>query len=169
MQLVSMMSQLTLSPILSAHDHLGTRRMALSRVAPSVSKSEHAGPMARACHSRHSRRDYTLWGWPGRYTQSSVDRSRAAAASVRIIFGTKRPLVWAAPKLNGRQSSGARGRATASGQATKAAGNDRMVKVFGCRPSQVWRQGMGPAYGNRPCTNPRGCGGGLWGFEVLLC
>ena len=44
-----------------------------------------------------------------------------------------------------------------------------VVKVFGCRPSQVWRQGMGPAYGNRPCTNPRGCGGGLWGFEVLLC
>jgi hypothetical protein len=44
-----------------------------------------------------------------------------------------------------------------------------MVKVFGCRPSQVWRQGMGPAYGNRPCTNPRGCGDGLWGFEVLLC
>ena len=46
-----------------------------------------------------------------------------------------------------------------------------MVKVFGCRPSQVWRQGMGPAYGNRPCTNPRGCGDGLpdlleafWGY-----
>ena len=43
------------------------------------------------------------------------------------------------------------------------------VKVFGCRPSQVARQGMGLVYGNRPCTNPRGCGDGLWGFEVLLC
>jgi hypothetical protein len=34
----------------------------------------------------------------------------------------------------------------------------RLVKVFGCRQ----------AYENRPCTNPRGCGDGLWGFEVLL-
>jgi hypothetical protein len=34
-----------------------------------------------------------------------------------------------------------------------------MVKVFGCRQ----------AYENRPCTNPRGCGDGLWGFRVLLC
>jgi hypothetical protein len=33
-----------------------------------------------------------------------------------------------------------------------------MVKVFGCRQ----------AYENRPCTNPRGCGDGLWGFRVLL-
>jgi hypothetical protein len=32
-----------------------------------------------------------------------------------------------------------------------------MVKVFGCRQ----------AYENRPCTNPRVCGGGLWGFQVL--
>src|SRR5277367_3119394 len=43
-----------------------------------------------------------------------------------------------------------------------------LVKVFGCRPSQVWRQGTGPAYENRPCTNPRGCGDGLWGFRVWL-
>jgi len=34
----------------------------------------------------------------------------------------------------------------------------RMVKVFGRRPSQAARLGTGPAYGNRPCTNPRGCG-----------
>jgi hypothetical protein len=33
-----------------------------------------------------------------------------------------------------------------------------MVKVFGCHE----------AYENRPCTNPRGCGDGLWGFDVLL-
>jgi hypothetical protein len=33
-----------------------------------------------------------------------------------------------------------------------------LVKVFGCRQ----------AYENRPCTNPRGCGVGLWGFRVLL-
>jgi hypothetical protein len=32
-----------------------------------------------------------------------------------------------------------------------------MVKVFGCRE----------AYENRPCTNPRVCGDGLWGFRVL--
>src|SRR5579862_6536778 len=44
-----------------------------------------------------------------------------------------------------------------------------VVKVFGCRPSQVAPQCVGPAYGNRPSTNPRGCGDGLWGFEVLLC
>ena len=50
----------------------------------------------------------------------------------------------------------------------KRPGTTAMVKVFGCRPSQVWRPGMGPAYGNRPCTNPRGCGDGLWGFRVLL-
>src|ERR1700712_1837700 len=31
-----------------------------------------------------------------------------------------------------------------------------MVKVFGCRQ----------AYENRPSTNPRGCGDGLWGFRV---
>ena len=40
-----------------------------------------------------------------------------------------------------------------------------IVKVFGCRPSQVVRLGMGPAYGNRPSTNPRGTGATLWGFE----
>jgi hypothetical protein len=43
-----------------------------------------------------------------------------------------------------------------------------MVKVFGRRPSPVARLGTGPAYGNRPCTNPRGCGDGLWGFRTLL-
>jgi hypothetical protein len=43
-----------------------------------------------------------------------------------------------------------------------------LVKVFGCRPSPVARLGMGPAYENRPSTNPRGCGDGLWGFRVLL-
>jgi len=43
-----------------------------------------------------------------------------------------------------------------------------MVKVFGCRPSPVARLGAWPAYGNRPSTNPRGCGDGLWGFRVLL-
>jgi hypothetical protein len=43
-----------------------------------------------------------------------------------------------------------------------------MVKVFGCRPSPVARLGMGPAYENRPSTNPRGCSDGLWGFRVLL-
>jgi hypothetical protein len=32
-----------------------------------------------------------------------------------------------------------------------------MVKVFGCRQ----------AYENRPCTNPRADGAGLWGFRVL--
>jgi hypothetical protein len=32
-----------------------------------------------------------------------------------------------------------------------------MVKVFGCRQ----------AYENRPCTNLRACGDGLWGFQVL--
>ena len=32
-----------------------------------------------------------------------------------------------------------------------------MVKVFGC----------GEAYENRPSTNPRACGAGLWGFRVL--
>jgi len=32
-----------------------------------------------------------------------------------------------------------------------------MVKVFGCRS----------AYENRPSTNPRACGDGLWGFQVL--
>jgi hypothetical protein len=31
------------------------------------------------------------------------------------------------------------------------------VKVFGCRQASE----------NRPCTNPRGCGDGLWGFRVL--
>jgi hypothetical protein len=31
------------------------------------------------------------------------------------------------------------------------------VKVFGCRQ----------AYENRPCTNPRDCGDGLWGFQIL--
>jgi hypothetical protein len=44
-----------------------------------------------------------------------------------------------------------------------------MVKVFGRRPSLAVRLGMGPASENRPCTNPRGCGDGLWGFRVLLC
>ncbi|HUZ64630.1 MAG TPA: hypothetical protein VMU82_13090, partial [Acetobacteraceae bacterium] len=43
-----------------------------------------------------------------------------------------------------------------------------MVKVFGRRPSLAVRLGKGPAYENRPCTNPRGCGDGLWGFRVLL-
>lgn len=43
-----------------------------------------------------------------------------------------------------------------------------LVKVFGCRPSQAARLGMGPAYEDRPSTNPRGCGDGLWGFRVLL-
>jgi hypothetical protein len=28
--------------------------------------------------------------------------------------------------------------------------------------------GHGPAYENRPSTNPRGCGDGLWGLRVLL-
>jgi hypothetical protein len=32
----------------------------------------------------------------------------------------------------------------------------QMVKVFGCRQ----------AYENRPSTNPRGCGDGLWGFRA---
>jgi hypothetical protein len=32
-----------------------------------------------------------------------------------------------------------------------------LVKVFGCRQ----------AYENRPCTNPRDCGDGLWGFRIL--
>lgn len=32
-----------------------------------------------------------------------------------------------------------------------------MVKVFGCRQASE----------NRPSTNPRGCGDGLWGFRVL--
>jgi len=32
-----------------------------------------------------------------------------------------------------------------------------LVKVFGCRQ----------AYENRPSTNPRGCGDGLWGFRIL--
>jgi hypothetical protein len=32
-----------------------------------------------------------------------------------------------------------------------------LVKVFGCRQASE----------NRPCTNPRGCGDGLWGFRVL--
>ena len=27
--------------------------------------------------------------------------------------------------------------------------------------------GRGPAYENRPSTNPRACGAGLWGFRVL--
>jgi hypothetical protein len=27
------------------------------------------------------------------------------------------------------------------------------------------RRGIGPAYGNRPSTNPRGTGAKLWGFE----
>jgi len=34
------------------------------------------------------------------------------------------------------------------------AGFSSMVKVFGCRE----------AYENRPSTNPRACGSGLWGF-----
>jgi hypothetical protein len=33
----------------------------------------------------------------------------------------------------------------------------RLVKVFGCRQASE----------NRPSTNPRGCGDGLWGFRVL--
>jgi hypothetical protein len=33
-----------------------------------------------------------------------------------------------------------------------------LVNVFGCRQ----------AYENRPCTNPRGCGDGLWGFRKAL-
>src|SRR3984957_10968709 len=32
-----------------------------------------------------------------------------------------------------------------------------VVKVFGCRQASE----------NRPSTNPRGCGDGLWGFRVL--
>jgi hypothetical protein len=32
-----------------------------------------------------------------------------------------------------------------------------LVKVFGCRQASE----------NRPSTNPRGCGDGLWGFRVL--
>src|SRR5215467_2667021 len=36
-------------------------------------------------------------------------------------------------------------------------GMSSLVKVFGCRQ----------AYENRPCTNPRGCGDGLWGFRIL--
>src|SRR4051812_31371041 len=38
-----------------------------------------------------------------------------------------------------------------------------MVKVFGRRPTKRWC-GTRPAYGNRPCTNPRGAGGamGIW-------
>jgi hypothetical protein len=43
-----------------------------------------------------------------------------------------------------------------------------MVKVFGRRPSPFGRLGTGPAYANRPSTNPRGCGDGLWGFQILL-
>jgi hypothetical protein len=43
-----------------------------------------------------------------------------------------------------------------------------MVKVFGRLPSQVAGLGVRPAYENRPSTNPRGCGDGLWGFRVLL-
>jgi hypothetical protein len=31
-----------------------------------------------------------------------------------------------------------------------------LVKVFGCRQASE----------NRPSTNPRGCGDGLWGFRV---
>jgi hypothetical protein len=31
------------------------------------------------------------------------------------------------------------------------------VKVFGCRQASE----------NRPSTNPRGCGDGLWGFRVF--
>jgi hypothetical protein len=37
------------------------------------------------------------------------------------------------------------------------AGTAYLVKVFGCRQASE----------NRPCTNPRGCGDGLWGFRVL--
>ena len=45
-----------------------------------------------------------------------------------------------------------------------------MVKVFGCRPSTGRASGQwGRRAGNRPCTNPRGCGDVLWRFEVLLC
>src|SRR4051812_19882507 len=38
-----------------------------------------------------------------------------------------------------------------------------MVKVFGRRPTKRWC-GTRPAYGNRPCTNPRGAGDamGIW-------
>ena len=49
-----------------------------------------------------------------------------------------------------------------------AAAMSGTVKVFGRRPSPVARLGTWPAYGNRPSTNPRGCGDGLWGFRVLL-
>jgi hypothetical protein len=48
-----------------------------------------------------------------------------------------------------------------NGRNGEASGRSRtadMVKVFGCRQ----------AYENHPCTNPRGCGDGLWGFPVLL-
>jgi hypothetical protein len=44
----------------------------------------------------------------------------------------------------------------------------KMVKVFGYRPSKVAPVCMGPAFENRPSTNPRGCGDGLWGFRVWL-
>src|SRR5271157_2737914 len=36
-------------------------------------------------------------------------------------------------------------------------GPTAMAKVFGCRE----------AYENRPSTNPRACGAGLWGFRAL--
>ena len=44
-----------------------------------------------------------------------------------------------------------------SGDARSGLGTARLVKVFGCRQASE----------NRPSTNPRGCGDGLWGFCVL--
>ena len=39
-----------------------------------------------------------------------------------------------------------------------------MVKVSGRRPSQVSGPGHEPAYGNRPCTNPRATRNAPMGF-----
>ena len=43
------------------------------------------------------------------------------------------------------------------GEAAIVGWTAQMVKVFGCRQ----------AYENRPSTNPRACGSGLWGFRFL--
>ena len=47
--------------------------------------------------------------------------------------------------------------------------SDRLGEGFRMPAITGRASGHGPAYGNRPCTNPQGCGDGLWGFEVLLC
>jgi hypothetical protein len=77
-------------------------------------------------------------------TQEHCDANLALIVSIRKVH---------APARSG-EARGANGGFRADPIRPLAA---RMVKVFGCRQ----------AYENRPCTNPRVCGGGLWGFQVL--